>query len=207
MDRNVCKEELTTELRLERQIKFIIEVDKLKNVYRQTLLMNGERKENDSEHSWHLSIMAILLVEYAAEPEIDLLHVVKMLLIHDIVEIDAGDTFCYDDKGALDKVERETRAAERIFAILPDDQASEIRSLWDEFESKLTPESRFAAGLDRLQPLLHNYNTGGAAWQEHGVTSSQVFERNKHMADGSPILWAFAEKMIKDAVKKGYLSA
>ncbi|MCK5850584.1 MAG: HD domain-containing protein [Kiritimatiellae bacterium] len=193
-------------MRLEQQIKFIVEIDKLKNVYRQTLLMNGQRKENDAEHSWHLSTMAILLAEYAAEPGLDLMRVIKMLLIHDIVEIDAGDTFCYDEKGAMDKEERETRAAERIFAILPSDQSKEIRSLWNEFESRLTPESCFAAGLDRLQPLLHNYNTGGAAWQEHGVTSSQVFARNRHMADGSPMLWAFAENMIRDAVKKGYLS-
>lgn len=192
--------------RLEKQIGFIVEIDKLKHIFRQTLLMNGERNENDAEHSWHLAIMAILLSEYANETELDVLHVVKMVLIHDIVEIDAGDTFCYDEKGALDKAEREKKAANRIFALLPPDQADEIMSLWKEFEAMETAESRFAASLDRLQPLLHNYNTQGAAWQKHGVTSDKVLSRNSHMQNGSETLWQYAEEMIHDAVAKGYLA-
>jgi len=191
--------------RLEHQIGFILEVDKIKNVFRQTFLTDGSRKENDAEHSWHLALMAVLLKEHAAEPDLDLQRVVKMVLVHDIVEIDAGDTFCYDDKGALDKREREEAAADRIFGMLPADQADEIRALWEEFEAMQTPESRFAAALDRLQPLLHNYSTGGAAWREHGVTSDKVLQHNRHIANGSPVLWEYAETLIGDAVEKGFL--
>lgn len=192
--------------RLERQLRFIVEIDKIKNVFRQTFLTDGSRKENDAEHSWHLAVMAVLLKEYAAEPGLDLERVIKMVLVHDIVEIDAGDTFCYDEKGAEDKREREEAAAARIFGMLPPDQARRTRELWEEFEAMETPESRFAAALDRLQPLLHNYNTGGATWREHGVTSDRVLQRNSHMADGSPALWEYAEALIRDAVDKGYLA-
>jgi len=192
--------------RLEQQIQFIIEIDKLKQVFRQTYLLDSTRKENDAEHSWHLAMMAILLYEYAAEPDTDLLRVMKMVLIHDLVEIDAGDTFCYDEAGNKTKAAREQAAAERIFNILPRDQAGEIRRLWDEFEARQTPEARFAAALDRLQPLLHNYHTQGRAWREHGVTVDQVLERNRHMADGSEALWQYAEAMILDAVDKGFLA-
>ena len=191
--------------RLAKQLSFIIEVDKLKNIYRQTLLMNGKRYENDAEHSWHLGIMAILLSEYAADHNLNLLKVIKMVLLHDLVEIDAGDTFCYDKKAALDKSAREEKAANRIFGILPVDLMSEFRAIWDEFEERKTSEARFAAALDRLQPLLHNYNTQGAAWIAHGVTSDMVIERNQHIAQGSQELWDYAEKLIKDAVEKGYL--
>lgn len=191
--------------RLERQLRFIVEIDKMKHVLRRTYVTDGSRKENDAEHSWHLAVMAILLDEYAAEPGLDLARVIKMVLVHDIVEIDAGDTFCYDEEGARDKREREEAAADRIFSMLPPDQADEVRQLWEEFESMETPESRFAAALDRLQPLLHNYNTGGATWREHGVTSDRVLRQNRHIGDGAPMLWEYAEALIKDAVGKGFL--
>ncbi len=187
------------------QIEFIREIDKLKQVFRRTYLMDDTRKENDAEHSWHLAVMVILLGEHAAE-KIDLFRVVKMVLIHDLVEIDAGDTFCYDTEGNKTKAIREQTAADRIFNILPCDQAGEIRSLWDEFEARQTPEAKFAAALDRLQPLLHNYATAGRAWREHGITVDQVLSRNKHIAEGSQQLWQFTEAMIKDAVEKGYLA-
>ena len=149
------------ENRLQRQIQFIIEIDKLKKIMRQTYLTDQSRKENDAEHSWHLAVMAILLAEYAKDDQIDLFHVLKMLLIHDLVEIDAGDTFCYDEDGNAHKLEKEIQAAERIFNLLPEDQARDFRKLWDEFEARQSPESRFAAALDRLQPLLHNSRTKG----------------------------------------------
>ncbi len=192
--------------RLESQIRFIVEIDRLKSVFRQTRLMNGERRENDAEHSWHLAVMAVLLSEYAAEKDIDILRVTKMVLIHDIVEIDAGDTFVYDRTEAQNRSEEERRAADRIFNILPHDQAKEMRELWEEFEARETPEARFAAALDRLQPMLHNYETRGGAWQEHGITSDMVIRRNKHIAEGAPALWEYAEKMVRDAVEKGYLN-
>jgi putative hydrolases of HD superfamily len=191
--------------RLARQLRFVVEIDKLKDVCRQTLLMNGKRYENDAEHSWHLAVMAVLLAEHSTEKNIDLARVLKMVLIHDLVEIDAGDTFCYDDKAAQTKESREKDAADRIFNLLPSDQAPDIRALWEEFEARRTPEAKYAAALDRLQPLLHNYNTKGAAWQKHGVTSDKVIARNKHIADGAPALWEYAENLIRDAVQKGYL--
>jgi len=194
------------EERLARQIDFLREIDKIKGVFRQTWLLDGSRKENDAEHSWHLATMAMLLAEYAAEPGIDLARVVRMVLVHDLVEIDAGDTFAYDEVGERDKAAREQAAADRIFAILPPDQAAEVRALWDEFEARRTGEARFAAALDRLQPLLHNYCTQGAAWREHGVTAGQVLARNRHMAEGAPKLWRYAERLIHNAVRKGYLA-
>jgi putative hydrolases of HD superfamily len=192
--------------RLAAQMGFIVEIDKLKRVYRQTYLMDRSRKENDAEHSWHLAVMAILLSEYAAEPDIDVLRVVEMVLAHDLVEIDAGDTFCYDAAGNARQAAAESKAADRIFAMLPEDQCRHIRTLWDEFESRLTPEAKFAAALDRLQPVMHNYNTEGAAWREHGVTLDMVLTRNRHIAEGSPALWEYARDIIEDAVRKGYLS-
>jgi len=190
--------------RLERQIDFVIEIDKLASVYRRTLLIDRSRNENDAEHSWRLGVMAMLLSEYAPGA-IDVLRVMKMVLIHDLVEIDAGDTFCYDDAAAVGKAGRECAAADRIFAILPADQSRELRSLWEEFEAARTPEARFAAALDRLQPLLHNYYTEGAAWRAHGVTYEEVIKRNAHIADGAPRLWEFAKSLIDDASLKGWL--
>ena len=192
--------------RLAQQIEFIVEVDRLKQVFRQTLLMDASRRENDAEHSWHLALMAVLLSEYSAAPDLDLLRVIKMVLVHDIVEIDCGDTFCYDKEANIGKLERETKSADRIFNILPPDLAADVRALWDEFEARQTLEARFAAALDRLQPLLHNFRTEGAAWRRHGVTADQVIERNCHIAEGAPALWEFARGMIEDAVRKGYLA-
>lgn len=191
--------------RLEKQIEFIVEIDKLKHIYRRTYLMDGSRNENDAEHSWHLALMTLLLTEYTLEKEIDICRVIKMVLIHDIVEIDAGDTFCYDEKAQKDRSKKEKRAADRLFNILPEDQSQELRSLWEEFEERVTPEACFAASLDRLQPLLHNYYTKGYAWKKHNVTSDMVFDRNKHIEEGSITLWKYAKEIIEDSVKKGYL--
>lgn len=196
---------MTEPSRLSRQIEFLVEIDKLKHVVRQTWLMDGSRRENDAEHSWHLAALALLLGEYAAEPGLDLLRVLKMVVVHDLVEIDAGDTFAYDTVGAKDKELREQRAAERIFNILPTDQATEIRSLWNEFEARQTPEARYATALDRFQPILHNYYTQGKAWRHHGITADQVIQRNRSIAEGAPELWRHVVGLIRDAVEKGYM--
>ena len=191
--------------RLMRQIQFITEIDKMKQIYRKNVVIGTERNENDAEHSWHLAMMAILLSEYAADPEMDLLKVVKMVLIHDLVEIDAGDTFCYDEEGYKDKEEREKKAAKRLFNMLPTDQAQEILSLWREFEDLNTPEARFAACLDRFQPLILNYNTKGHTWQIPGVTKEDVFKRNSLLKENASELWKFAEELTEDSVRKGFL--
>ncbi|MBA9087833.1 putative hydrolase of HD superfamily [Fontibacillus solani] len=193
-------------MRLQQQVEYIREIDKLKSVLRQSLLMDASRQENDAEHTWHLAVMAVLLQEYAKEPLSDMTRILKMLLIHDIVEIDAGDTFAYDEKGYLDKREREERAANRIFGLLPPDQKEEMLELWKEFESERTAESRYAAAIDRLQPLLHNYYTEGAAWRKHGVKSSQVLARISKLSEVVPELHEYASGLIHDAVVKGYLA-
>jgi putative hydrolase of HD superfamily len=192
--------------RLAKQIEFLVEIDKLKQVFRQTWLVDRSRRENDAEHTWHLALMAVVLAEYAADQGIDILKVLKMILVHDLVEIDAGDTFVYDEQAAKDKDEREQRAADRIFSILPPDQASELRECWEEFESRGTIEARFAAALDRLQPILQNFHSRGKAWQTHGIVSSQVKAQNRHMEEGAPELWKYAQSMIQDAIERGYLS-
>ena len=171
--------------RFSRQMEFIVEIDKLKHIERQSALCDGTRQENDSEHSWHIALMAILFSEYANSLDIDLLKVVKMLLIHDLVEIDAGDTFAYDVIGNADKAKRERKAANRIFGILPDDQKEELLSLWEEFESLSTPEARFASALDKLQPLILSFNNKGWSWKKHSVTSNQILESKKEMVSGS----------------------
>jgi putative hydrolases of HD superfamily len=190
--------------RLRRQIDFLLEIDRLKEVMRQSYICKGLRKENSSEHSWHLAVMAIVLAEHANE-SIDMTRVLKMALVHDLVEIDAGDTFCYDDAGNADKAGRETVAAGRIFGLLPADQARQLRSLWEEFEARATPEARFAAALDRLMPLMHNYYSNGKTWQEHGVPAAKVLERNRHIEDGSAGLWVLAKSLLEDAIEKGWL--
>ncbi len=191
--------------RLKKQIDFIVEIDKLKNVYRQTFLMDGRRKENDAEHSWHITMMALLLSEHARGKKLNILRVFKILLIHDLVEIDAGDTFIYDIEKNRDKSKREKAAADRIFNILPADQADEFHGLWQEFEEGKSPESKFAASLDRLQPLLQNYITKGKAWKYHNIHSKQVIERNKCINEGSSIIWEYAKELINDSVNQGYL--
>ena len=191
--------------RLEKQIRFILEVDRLKQVFRQTRLLDGSRYENDAEHSWHLALLAVLFYEYAADEGIDLLRVIKMLLIHDLVEIDAGDTFCYDVEAVQKQKERELEAAERIFNLLPPDQAQDVRALWDEFEERQSLESHFATALDRFQPLLLNFHNQKNSWEEHGVTSDQVYKRNSAIHEGAPELWEHARQMIEEAVAQGKL--
>ena len=193
--------------RLAQQIRFIIEVDRLKEIFRQTVLINSRRAENDAEHSWHLCLIVITLAEHANCPQLDVLRVLKMLIIHDLVEIDAGDTFAYDTKAMATQHEREAVAADRIFGLLPADQTREFRSLWDEFEARQTPEARFALAVDRFQPMLLNCCTDGAAWRRHGVTRDRVIARNSHVAEGSAALWKYAAGMIADAVAAGHLDA
>ena len=190
--------------RLTQQIQFIIEIDRLKQVIRQTLLTDGSRWENSAEHSWHLAVMAIVLAEYAPEG-VDIFHVIKMLLIHDLVEIDAGDTFCYDVQGNESKAAREAQAALRLFGLLPADQGSELRLLWDEFETGETPTAKFAAALDRIQPLLHNQQTQGGTWRIHGIRRDQVMKRLASVETGAPELWPFVLQVIDDCVTAGYL--
>lgn len=191
--------------KLERQIEFIIEVDKLKNIYRQNYIADKSRKENDAEHSWHLAIMALLLAEHSAHKDIDILKVMRMVLIHDIVEIDAGDTFLYDDVGNGDKRIREEKAAEKIFGILPKEQKDELIGLWEEFEARESPESQFAASLDGLHPLINNYITEGEGWKKHKVKVEKVLEKKEYIKNGSPLLWEYAKKIIKECGEKGYL--
>jgi putative hydrolase of HD superfamily len=192
--------------RLHQQIQFILEIDKLKGILRRSYLLNQQRHENSAEHSWHLAMMVILLHEYANE-KVDVSHVIKMVLVHDLVEIDAGDTYCYDADANSDKAEREQKAADRLFTLLPDDQASELRNVWEEFEESATPEAKFANTLDRMMPMMHNYYTKGKSWKEHDVASDNVFERNSVMQDGSQKLWEFTQSLIEDAVEKGYLAS
>ncbi len=189
--------------RLHQQIKFILEIDKLKQVLRQTYVLQEPRRENSAEHSWQLAVMATLLTEYCTAP-VDVQHVIRMVLVHDIVEIDAGDTYCYGDQSG--KSDREEAAAQRLFGLLPHDQAEEMAALWREFEARQTMEARYAAALDRLMPVLLNYHTEGQSWREHGVTKDQVIARNQHIAEAAPELWAFTRNLIEDAVKKGYLN-
>lgn len=197
---------MSTQARLTQQIRFIVEVDKLKEIFRQTLLSQSRRHENDAEHSWHLCLMVMVLAEHANTPGIDVLRVLKMLLIHDIVEIDAGDTFAYDTARMADQHAREARAADRLFGLLPPDQTTAFRALWDEFEERQTPEAKFAAAIDRFQPMLQNCLTEGAAWQHHHVTSDRVIARNSPIADGAAEVWTYAARMIDDAVKAGHLA-
>ena len=191
--------------RLAQQIRFIVEVDKLKDIFRQTLLSQSRRQENDAEHSWHLALIVLVLAEHSNEPNLDVLRVLKMLILHDLVEIDAGDTFAYDAAAMTGQAEREARAAQRIFGLLPPDQKTEFHALWIEFEMRQTPEAKFAAAIDRFQPMLLNCLTYGAAWQKHGVTHDRVIARNQHIADGSTELWAYAQQMIAEAVAAGHL--
>ncbi len=192
--------------RFEQQLRFIQEIDRLKQIFRRTYLIDSSRRENDAEHSWHLAVMAMLLSEYAAAPQLDVSRVIKMALVHDLVEIDAGDTYLYDEHAGEDKSERERRAADRIFGLLPDEQAIELRALWEEFEARATPEAKFALALDRFQPLYHNYRTKGISWQEHGITSQQVLRRLSVMQDGAPQLWDYAQRLIRESVEHGYLA-
>lgn len=190
--------------RLKKQIDFLLEIDKMKNLYRQTYVLHENRKENDAEHSWHLAVLAFLLSEYS-NAKINVAHVMKMVLLHDIVEIDAGDTYCYDKEGYISKAEREEKAAQRIFGLLPDDQKKEFYTLWREFEDSETTDSRFAAMLDRIQPLLLNYTKKGISWKEHGIYEQQVLNRNIDYFSSSDELAELIKNIIEDAADKGWL--
>lgn len=192
--------------RLESQLAFILEIDKLKRVLRQTPVTGSEqRQENDAEHSWHLAIMAGLLAEHSPVP-VDVARVVRMLLVHDLVEIDAGDTFAYDTAGYADKAERELKAAARIFGLLPADQAAELRALWDEFEAMASAEAKYANALDRLQPLLLNSQTCGGSWAKHRVTRAQVYRRMEPIRHGAPAIWPVIERIVAEAHERGWLA-
>lgn len=190
--------------RLKKQMDFILEVDRVKNIMRQTYLADGMRKENDAEHSWHLAMMAFILAEYANE-DINVLKVIKMVLIHDLVEIDAGDTYAYDTAGNKTKRVREAAAADRLFNILPSDQAGQLRALWEEFESEDTPEAKFAHTLDKCQPILLNDASGGRSWKEHDVYGSQVLKRNEKTPEGSRDIWEYVSGLIEKNINNGNL--
>ena len=177
--------------RLQRQFEFCLEADKEKQIERRTLLSDGKRRENDAEHAWHAALMCVLLSEYANE-KIDVLRTVSMLLIHDIVEIDAGDTYAYDENAKLSQRERELNAADRIFNLLPSDQAKKLRALWDEFEAEETAESKFAHTMDNIQPAMLNNSTNGRVWEENKIKLSQILERNKNTPKGSKTLWDYS---------------
>ena len=190
--------------RLRQQMEFILEIDRLKGVMRRSMLVSGDRYENSAEHSWHVALMALLLAEHSNQP-VDVLHMVKMLLVHDIVEIDAGDTYAYDERGKQSQAEREQAAAERLFGLLPPDQALDLKAAFDEFDALQTAEAKMANAVDRLMPLLHNYYSQGKEWRKHGITREQVIQRIGPVVDGSEALWAFAEEIIDKSVEKGYL--
>lgn len=189
--------------RLEQQFQFILEIDKAKRIGRQTYCTDGVTKENDAEHGWHAALMAILLSEYANEP-IDVLKTVTMLLIHDIVEIDAGDTYAYDEEGIATQTKREQQAAQRIYGLLPEEQGNHLLNLWREFEAGETAEAKFAKVMDRVQPIMLNAATDGKAWQEHQVQLRKILNRNEKTAEGSTVLWEYAlQKFILPNVDSG----
>ena len=190
--------------RLKRQMEFIVEADKVKNIFRQTYLADRKRKENDAEHSWHLALMAVLLKEYSNE-EADLSRVIPMVLIHDLVEIDAGDTYAYDAAGTATQKERENKAADRIFSMLPADQGEWLRELWDEFEAYTTPDAKFAHLLDNFQPLLLNDASNGLSWTEHQVKKSQIYRRNQHLPETSEVIWEYMKSLIDKHVELGHI--
>ena len=191
--------------RLEQQMRFLVEVDKMKSVYRRTILIDKTRRESDAEHSWHFALMAMLLAEYADPEKVDCARVIRMALVHDLIEIYAGDTFAYDVQGNQDKRQRETEAADKLFALLPEDQAAEIQALWEEFDAMETPDAQYAAAIDRLQPFLNNYLTQGHTWGLGGVKSAQVYERMDPIRVALPEVWPFVDKMIQESIEKGYL--
>lgn len=188
--------------RLQKQIAFIKEIDKVKSIFRQTYLTDGTRKENDAEHSWHIALMAVLLKEYVSE-DVDVAKVMTMVLIHDLVEIDAGDTYAYDSEGAKSKREREVKAADRIFGILPEDQGMYFRELWEEFEAYETPDAKYAHLLDNFQPLLLNDASGGRSWNEHGVHKSQIYKRNEKVQETSQEIWNTIQEVVESHIARG----
>lgn len=190
--------------RAEQQLSFLVNADRLKGVLRQTTLCDGSRRENSAEHSWHLTLMAEVLAEYAESP-VDIARVVRMLMVHDLVEIDAGDTFAYDVSANTDRAARENRAADRIFGLLPAEQGRELRSIWEEFEMQTTADARFATALDRLQPLLNNHHSGGGSWRAHSVTRTQVLRRMEPIRLAMPALWPVVEATVADNCALGHI--
>ena len=188
--------------RLKEQIDFILEIDKMKEILRQNYLADGSARANDADHSWHLAMLALILSEYSNE-KVDVTRVVPMVLTHDLVEIDAGDTYAYDEAGALTKEKREKAAADRIFGILPKEQGTWMRGLWDEFEACNTPESKFAHVLDNSLPLFLNHAAGGISWKEHKVKRSQIYKRNRITGDGSAKIWEYMQELIQENINKG----
>ncbi|MFD2598670.1 HD family hydrolase [Sphingobacterium corticis] len=189
---------------LAKEIAFIKEIDKLKYVQRMTKLFNSDRRENSAEHSWHLAMMAMVMVERSNEP-VDLLKVLKMVLIHDVVEIDAGDTFIYDTHKSHDNTEEERLAAQRIFGMLPDETARDFIEVWEEFEAGKTAEAKFARAMDRLEPLLQNSSNNGGTWKETGVNYQKVHAKKRVIQDGAASIWPYAEGLINEGVEKGLL--
>ena len=190
--------------RMKQQISFLMEIDKVKNIFRQTYLADGKRKENDAEHSWHLAIAAFLLKEYVAE-DVDVMKVMIMVLIHDLVEIDAGDTYAYDAEGAKTKRAREVAAADRIFGMLPGDQGGSFRELWDEFEAYESDDAKFAHLLDNFQPLLLNHESNGKSWTEHHVKKSQIYKRNEKIKETSPEVWEWMKQIVEEHIALGHV--
>lgn len=191
--------------RFEQQLLFLKEIDGMKNVLRQTMLVDYSRRENDAEHSWHFAVTAMILAEYA-DKSVDLFRVLKMALVHDLVEVYAGDTFAYDEQGNADKQQREEAAADRIFGMLPEDQGQELRNLWEEFDAMETKDALYAACIDRLQPFINNYFTQGHTWRRGGVSPEQVYQRLEPVKRGTPELWDFVVFVIEDSKRKGYFS-
>ena len=192
--------------KLQKQIEFAIEIDKMKQILRRNLIADGSKREDDAAHSWHLAVMAMLLEEYSAE-KIDVNRVIKIALVHDLVEVYAGDTFAYDSKGYEDKEEREKEAATKLFGMLESEQGSQIRALWDEFEEGETAEAKYANAIDRIQPLLLNYLTDGHTWKMGGVSSAQVYKRMDIIRTATPELWPIVEGVIKNSIEKGILKS
>ena len=191
--------------RLEQQLAFLLELDKAKTILRRSYLTDESRVENDAEHMWHLAMFVLVLAEHAGEP-IDVTKALKMVLVHDIVEIDAGDVFVYDEEATLGKEAAERAAADRLYGLLPPDQGAELRALWEEFEARETAEARFAGAVDRLQPLLLNLTTKGRSWREHGIAADRVLDLNARIGLGSPVLWTHVEALLHQAVADGVLA-
>lgn len=192
------------EERFKQQLQFLVEIDKMKSIYRQTILIDRSRRETDAEHSWHFAMAALILAEYAAA-NVNLHKVVQMALVHDLVEISAGDTYAYDDVGNAAREERERIAADEVFALLPAEQADLYKALWEEFERAESAEALYANAMDSLQPMINNYMTQGEMWQKNGATSGRVFRRLEKVKAGAPKLYAWAVQMIEESVAKGYL--
>lgn len=204
MDKTFERMIYMSEERLKKQLEFLVEIDKMKNVLRRTLIVDGSRRENDAEHSWHLAMLAMVLEEYS-EREINISRVVRMCLVHDLVEVYAGDTFAYDAKGYEDKLARETAAADKLFSMLPTEQGEEFRALWEEFDEAQTADAMYAAAMDRLQPIMNNFLTDGHTWKEGKVTSDKVLDRMQPIKKATPELWQVVEYIVNTSVERGIL--